>query len=145
VPARDGCFILARHGILGYSGEMENEEAYIKRLAEDPGDDCFVDYAEYLRTRGRLLEGLSVSLAGLTANPAALRGRLILARILFNSGYIPFAIREIEELNRAVPGNAAIARLKEVILQDKAAEDMPAGQVEEEIVAEAFLDVEDLE
>ncbi len=127
---------------------MDTEESYKDRLSEDPGDDCFMDYAEYLRINGRHMEALEVCLSGLTSNPAALRGRLVFARTLYDAGYFPFAVREIEELQRAVPDNPAVTRLKEVLLRDKAdeeASDDGPGSAGEEVVAEAFLDVEDLE
>lgn len=127
-----------------YTPSMDTEQSYKERLAEDPGDDCFMDYAEYLRINGRHLEALAVCFGGLTSNPSALRGRLVLARIFYDAGYFPFAVREIEDLHRAMPENSAITRLKEVLLQDRASE-APAEPADEEVVAEAFLDVEDLE
>ena len=127
---------------------MDNEETYRERLQQDPGDECFVEYADYLRVHRRYLEGIGVCLAGLSANPGLRRGRLVLARVFYDAGYLPFAAREVEELSRLAPANPAIKRLLEVMVQDMPSEERgkeAEGNVEaDSTVAEADFDFDDL-
>ena len=129
---------------------MSTEETYIERLQRDPGDECFVDYADYLRMHQRFLEAMGVCVAGLSSNPAFKRGRLVLARIFFDAGFLPFAVREVEELLHQSPENPALKRLLEVMLQDKPSEEAgdeeaSAGPPADDIVAEVDFDIEDID
>ena len=120
-------------------------------LQDDPGNPAFVDCAEELRRAGDLEEALEICLAGLSANPSSLRGRLVLARVFYESGYIPFAARELAYLRRARPESESLRKLCEELgveaLQDSfadAAQSLPA-QGEAEVVAETEFDLDVLE
>lgn len=125
---------------------MNDEEAYIARLTEDPGDECYADYADFLRVRKRFSEAVGVCLAGLSADPGYRRGRLILARVFYDAGFLPFAVREVEELQRQAPDNPALKRLLDVMLQDMSSVEGESGIVEgETTVAESAFDIDDIE
>jgi hypothetical protein len=47
----------------------------------------------------------------LTKNPNCHRGRLVLARLYYDAGYIPFAVTELEKLCRYLPESQALRRL----------------------------------
>lgn len=125
---------------------MDSEESYKERLEQDPGDDCFVDYAEHLRLNKRYPEAINVCTAGLSANPEAHVGRLVLARTFYNSGYISFALREIKELLEACPESPVLKRLAEVMIQDRPIENVELSKderSEESTVAEGEFDLDD--
>lgn len=84
-----------------------------KVLAENPGDPAFVEQAGALFEQGKELEAIEVCLAGLSASPELHRGRLLLAKILFSKSFIPFALRELRYLNKALPENEPIRKLLE--------------------------------
>ncbi len=110
------------------------------RLKEDPGDPLFADLAEELRRGGELIRAMEICLRGLSANPACHKGRLVLARVFYELRYLPFALREIEELCRALPHSRSLQRLRE-----KLSPEVSGAEQQEETVAEADFDFEDLE
>lgn len=120
-------------------------------LQDDPGNPAFVDCAEELRRAGDLGEALEICLAGLSANPSSLRGRLVLARVFYESGYIPFAARELAYLRRARPESESLGKLCEELgveaLQDSFADAMQVSpaQGDAEVVAETEFDLDVLE
>lgn len=120
------------------------EEEYISRLQDDPGDECFADYAEYLRLQDRSQEAILVSIAGLSANPSFHKGRLMLARLFFECGYLLFAIREIRELRAALPANMGVKRLLEVLERDRKPDEEEKAPGEEQMVAQTDFDIDDL-
>ena len=79
----------------------------------------FADRAEGLRISGKLDDALTIAMTGLSENPDAHRGRLVLARILYEKGYLPFAVREVEQLVREVPSNTAVRKLLETLAPDR--------------------------
>lgn len=136
-----------------------------KDLAElvfqDPGNPAFVDLAESLRTSGKLSESLQVCLAGLSRNPDLHRGRLVLARVFFELGFVPFCLQEIHNLIKELPNNNALLRLAEKLdpsfessrlnlnpdsarlpLSDTASSN---SQADESVVAEADFDFDILD
>ena len=82
---------------------------------------------------------------GLAQNPAHHKGRLVLARIHYELGQIPFAIREITELCRALPDSKSLKRLRDKLAPETAPAASPAAGTAEETVAEADFDFEELE
>jgi len=127
---------------------MDGEEGYKERLAQDPGDECFVDYAEHLRLNKRYSEAINVCTSGLSANPQAHVGRLVLARTFYNAGYIPFALREVKELLQNDPDNPVLKRLAEVMIQDQPVENVELSKEEkgdESTVAVGEFDLDDFE
>ena len=89
------------------------EEEINTRLEADPGDPVFADYAEFLRSQGEIDRAMHVCLTGVTSNPAVLEGRLVLARIYYEEGHFPFAVRELEYLKKEIPDNKAVNSLLE--------------------------------
>ena len=122
-------------------------EQFIEILENDPGNPVFLEYAESLRSEGRLTEALIVCLSGLSKNFSLHRGRLLLARLFFEQGFYPFAAREISYLARYFPSNTAIQKLHQKLSFAALAADDGSDSVQPQtdIVAEADFDVEDIE
>jgi len=89
------------------------DDKYEDKLAADPGDPLFVDYALICIERNEVGKALEVCLSGLSRNPGLHRGRLALAKVFYLSGHLPFAIRELKELHLALPNNRSIIKLLE--------------------------------
>ena len=86
------------------------------------------------------LEAIEVCLKGLSANPSCHRGRLVLARLYFECGYIPFAAREVNILRETLPELASLDRLYKKFYPDS------AGDSEgETTVAETDFEISELE
>lgn len=103
----------------------------------------FVDRAEGLRISGKLDEALAMALKGLSENPEECRGRLVLARIFYEKGYLPFAVREVEHLARQVPSNTALKKLLGTLAPDRGG-DIPSTAAAEDTVAESEFDLDAL-
>ncbi|NDC38168.1 MAG: hypothetical protein EBZ48_08965 [Proteobacteria bacterium] len=95
---------------------MNIAEGIADILRTDPGNEGFVRYAEELRATGKLSEALLVCLAGVNAAPLRHRGRLLLARVLFELELPLLATRELRELLQYVvhrePLEALISRIE---------------------------------
>lgn len=81
------------------------------QLAQDPGNPVFAEYADQLRKEGQYSEALEVCYRGLSANPSVHRGRLVLARVYYEKLYWPFAIREVQQLQKELPHSETLKRL----------------------------------
>ena len=90
---------------------MSDEQEYQRLLSVNPGDPCFADYALYLRSQGRGDEAQQVCISGLSENPQHHRGRLVLARLFYDRGQLPFSIREVEQVYRELPNQQTIRKL----------------------------------
>jgi len=86
-------------------------DAIRARLKQDPGDPTFADLAQLLRKEKKYEEARSVCYQGLSSNPAAHRGRLVLAWIYYDEEYFPFAIREILALRNTFPESDVVLKL----------------------------------
>jgi len=125
-------------------------EAEIKDILDKyPGDPVFVSYSDNLRIIGNLSDALCVCMAGLSASTDDVKGRLVLAQIFYDLGFLPFAIRELKELNRTLPENESIKRLLAKVApgeQKFAQADEPnPGGGEEATVAEADFDFDEID
>lgn len=89
----------------------DHEQELRTRLREDPGDPVFADLAQLLRQAKRYEEARQVCYRGLSVNPAAHRGRLILAWLYYDEEYFEFARREVVALRDALPESEAIVKL----------------------------------
>lgn len=108
---------------------MAFDEKDLQELVQhDAGHPAFVELAEGLYRRGAIKEALEVCLKGLSRNPAAHVGRLLLARIYFDIESYPFAIREVELLCRALPNVQTLRKLLERLAPSRAAR-LPAPEV----------------
>jgi hypothetical protein len=92
------------------SAELD-ENAIRARLKQDPGDPTFADLAQSLRKRKKFEEARSICYRGLSSNPAAHRGRLVLAWIYYDEEYFPFAIREVLALRSTFPESDVVRKL----------------------------------
>lgn len=110
-------------------------------LRADPGNPVFAECAEELRLSGHWLEGIRVCLSGLSANPSCHRGRLVLARIYFEQGFIPFSVREVELLRKSLPELKSIQRLYDRFYPGGA----PIGETGDTTVAESDFDISEIE
>ena len=122
-------------------GDMNYEDI----LFNDPGNPVFADYAEVLRKEGKLEEALQVCFRGLSRTPSCHLGRLVLARIFYQSSQLPFAIREIEQLCRELPELSSINRLLKALSPDsklevKAQGESAKSETPEKTIAEAEFD-----
>ena len=87
-----------------------SEEAK-KAFEADPGSASAVIYAKQLIAANKTTDAMAVLMKGLSANPNLHLGRLLLAKLYFGQGYIPFAAKEIKELCRQAQDNTALKRL----------------------------------
>jgi hypothetical protein len=122
-----------------------SEDDYKALISEDAGHVAFVAYADLLRSTGRWPEAVEVCLAGLTANPANHKGRLVLARLYYDRGYIPFAVRELEILTRALPQNEPVRKLLERLTGAPVAVNGEAPPVKDDTIAEAEFDLGEID
>ena len=121
---------------------MEEEEV-LGILSQDPGNSLFADYAEALRKEGQNNSAIIVCLRGLSVNPSCHKGRLLLARIFYDSGFRPFAIEQIRILQQKLPDNPAIKKLLEKF--SLGAEVTSPGSTTEATVAEAEFDFNEID
>lgn len=92
---------------------MSTEEDLRRIISEDPGNSAFAELADALRRSGRQAEAMDIALNGLSKNPGCHQGRLVLARLFFDRRQYPFAVRELEALQEALPESKTVARLLE--------------------------------
>lgn len=90
-------------------------------LEKDPGNVLFYDLAVGLSLEGNLIDAIEVCLRGLSVNPGFHKGRLLLARLYYECGYIPFAVKELESLFGACPNSKSVRRLLERLSPGSAA------------------------
>lgn len=128
-----------------------NESEISNILAEDPGNPVFCEYAEKLRQEGKLKDALWVTLSGLSKNPANHRGRLVMARTLYQAGFIDFSVTELKVISKELPENQSVKKLidklapgeKEHVVE-KQSEQASHGSGEDTL-AESEFDLGDLE
>lgn len=122
------------------------EDKLKAKLSKDPGDPLFAEYAEFLRRKQRKEEAYKVCFSGLSANSNAYAGRLVLARLFHDDGYIPFAVRELETLYQQSPENETVRHLLERLSPSFAADfHTPSEQSTDTMIAETEFDLGDLE
>jgi len=124
-------------------------------LKNDPGNPVFADYADELRKKGDLSAALEVCLSGLSINEDYPRGKLVLARIFYLKGYLPFAIRELKEIAQIRPDSQRIKRLLDLLAPHEAqavstsevtnSPDSTNKELAAETLAEADFDFDDLD
>ena len=122
-----------------------SKEEYRAILQYDPGNSVFVGFADLLRSEGSAEEAINVCLLGLTHNPGFHRGRLLLARLYYDKGYIPFAVREVETLVSAAPQNAALRKLLFKLSPTSETSDRKVSDTPVQTLAEAEFDIGELE
>lgn len=124
---------------------------YSKILAANPGDPVFADYAEELRRSGKLDSALRICLQGLNANPDCHLGRLALAHIFYQQGYVSFATRELRELMHKCPELVSLQKLLQTLAPDQLIEAAAAEKAvevsseQDSTVAEAEFELGDLD
>lgn len=119
------------------------EKEYKDTLGADPGNPIFADYADLLRQEARYNEGMEVCLAGLSLNPVCHKGRLVLARIYYERGFLPFAVNELLILNRKLPESVSVRKLLEKLAPDEQLSEAGSGQ--EAVVSETEFNFEQLD
>jgi lipopolysaccharide biosynthesis regulator YciM len=88
---------------------MNHEE--LKVLIEnDPANERFPEYADFLRKNSEYKEALYILIKGLNGNPNNYRGRLILARVYYELDCWYFAVRELEVLYFELPNTRSSIR-----------------------------------
>ena len=115
-----------------------------KLLEQDPGNPVYGDFADGLRRRGDLLGALQVCLSGLSSNPGHHLGRLVLARVFYDLGCMPFALRELVYLRRELPDVQSIKKLVDKLSPAGAADTKETSESEEAVFAEADFDFDDI-
>lgn len=125
-------------------------ENYEELLTKDPGNPQFLNYARQLVLDKQLTDAVTTLISGLSHNPSYHEARLLLAKVHYELGQMPFALRELNELRVQIPESEAIKRLIQKIdpKGEPAGQSKPEAQAEAasaETVAEAEFDLDDLE
>ena len=123
---------------------------YEAKLEADASDPCFLEFAKLLYSDGHSARAIEVCMAGLSANPLQHEARLYLARVCFERKLYPYAIREVEELQKELPKNQQIQKLLEKLRpgSSESSEDSDTSgesAATEETVAETDFDLDDFE
>ena len=100
----------------------------------------FVERASALYAEGESAAALNLCIDGLSSYPNEARGRLLLARIFYEQGRIPFAVREVRELCSEHPDVKALSRLLEALAPGAASVAQSVGSAS--TVAEAEFDID---
>ena len=106
--------------------------------------DCIAE-AENRRLEGNHQEALLLLLKGLSESPSNHPARLLLARVFFELGCTPFALREVGQLCMNLPDNQSLKKLYQAmggttpLIQSTAVESVIA---ESEIDFDAIADLE---
>ena len=116
-----------------------------KAVAKNAGAPEFVTLAEVRRSEGDLKNAAHVCFAGLSADPGNHQGRLLLARVLFELEYLPFAVKELVDLKNAHPDSKALERLLEKLAPDQLVNQSSPDSIGEEVIAEADFEFDILE
>lgn len=103
------------------SPQETREREYHELLQSDPGNEAFIEFGEFLRRSARYSDALLVVLRGVSTNPTHPRGRLLLARVLFDCGCTSLAAREVEVLCRQFPEGKFLKKLLERLAPQAAA------------------------
>lgn len=90
------------------------------RISDNPGDPAFAELADVYRRRGDYQGAFDLCLNGLTANPACIRGRVVLARLFYERLHFPFAARELREVCTTLPANPYARKLLEALSPENA-------------------------
>lgn len=77
----------------------------------DPGHPAFAELADTYRRRGDYGGAFDLCFNGLSTSTHCLLGRAVLARVFYEKGQFPFAVRELEALAGSVPHNSLITAL----------------------------------
>ena len=120
------------------------EEEYRGILAKDAGNAVFIEYAKLLIAQDRLPAALMVCLKGLSSSPGERRGRLMLARVFYELGMLPFAAREIEALSLDLPECGSLRSLRDRLSPGYSPQGSSGG-TEEGMVAEMDLAFDELD
>ncbi len=128
------------------------EKSLLDNLKKDPANPIFAEYAEYLRRKKRWWDAIEVCMEGLSHNPSVLAGRIVLARIYYQKGWLPFAVRELELIYSERPDSAETVSLLKKLSPDFQENsykntDKRDGTVSKEdtVIAETEFDLGDLE
>lgn len=116
-----------------------------EKVEADPTLSEFVEVAEELWSSGERGDALTICLRGVSCNKSAYRGRLLLARMLFELDCISLCVRELKELHQDLPESLLLSRLLEKfgVAADKKAAKVSSSK-SEQTVAEADFDLDEL-
>lgn len=81
-----------------------------ERIAKDPKSKLFVPLAEEYKKIGDIEMAINVLQEGLKNNPSYVTARSFLGRLLLESGDLPGAQKELEEVIKAIPDNLLAQR-----------------------------------
>lgn len=114
------------------SSSVTERERVRSVLETDPANPVYTSFAEELIEESNYQEAISICLAGLSKDQTNVIGRLLLAQAFFESGFIPFAKRELLFIQEQAPESKAVTRLLRLLGAEKRVE----NKQEEEAVAE---------
>ncbi len=109
-------------------------------------DGEFIGAAEKFRLEGFHSDALVLLLKGLSENPSHHQARLLLARVFFELGCVPFALNELAFLSQRFPKNENLKKLIRELGGNVAAaqsESMAAVVAESEIDFDAIEGLEE--
>jgi len=120
----------------------EIEEA----LKGDPTDPRFTILIKNYTQKGRYVDALLVALGGLSYCPDNYLARVLLARIFFELGFVPFALRELQVLRECVQDASTLDKLIDKISPIiKNSKEVQIEDEEERTIADQEFEVEELE
>ena len=88
-----------------------NEDEVIAILERDPGNSVFADYAQALHAGERSADAVITCLRGLTHNPSFHKGRLLLAKLFYDLGFLSFCLEQLRVIAEAIPDNKSLRKL----------------------------------
>lgn len=120
---------------------MNDNESETTAATDSLGAD-FITRAEGFRLEGLHSEALVVLLKGLSENPTHHQARLLLARVFFELGCVPFALNEIRYLSTRFPENANLQKLFRDLGGGDIARETPVAAA---VIAESEIDFDAIE
>lgn len=93
----------------------------------------------------KFLDAEQLLLKGLSADPFNPRARILLAKVFFELGYVPFAVRELEQVYLELPDNKYVKNLLEKLAPERVTVGAPVAKGPSDTLAEADFDIGDIE
>lgn len=128
-----------------------------EEFESDPGSPACIALARELIARSDLADAQQILIKGLSVNPSLDLARLLLAKVYFLQGFIPFAAKEIAELRVKNPKLEVLKRLHQKLTPHSGsvpnavssvqpeAPLVEAGNFEQKIVAETDFEFSEID
>lgn len=103
------------------------------------------DQALALIRQSKLLDAQQLLLKGLSEDPFNPRARILLAKVFFEMGFVPFSVRELEQVYHELPDNKYVKNLLEKLAPERVGALDTVSQGTVGTLAEADFDIGDIE